>query len=165
MADGVRVQVPDVQAWLESTKATVSTIEPALDLQIETQVLAQLEAGFDVSTWVSPGTTPEVVKSVFAMLYAATYLDRQYSEDSDTTNAYAAKLESMAQLLIAGMLDGSVVVDGYITSDIDHSGPEFFPTDASTVTQWGTPNVQYGDKIQFGDPGIGIAKFSMNMEF
>lgn len=169
MPDGIRITVADVQAWLETTKLTITTIDPALDLQVETQILAQLEAGFNVTAWTNSGTTPEIIRTIMAMEYASLLYDKQYSEDSDQTNPWAARLDLMANDLLQGTLTGSVTVDGYIAVS-DHSGPDFYPTDSSSIPD---PNFflnrQYGEgnNLLFGggDASIGPAKFSMNLRF
>jgi hypothetical protein len=165
MGDGVRIQVADVQAWLEPTKSDIVNVDPALDLQIETQTLAQLEAGFDVSGWLSPGNTPVIVKSVLAMLYAAATLDRQNSEDNENTDAYAAKLEAQASMLIDGMLNGTVVVDGYLVSSDPHSSPESYPNDSSSGYGQSQVRINGDNYWGSGDPSVGPPKFSMNLQF
>jgi len=169
MTDGIRITLADVQAWLEPTKLTLPTIDPALDLQVETQLLAQLEAGFDVTAWTNSTTTPEIIRTIMAMEYASLVYDKQYSEDSDQTNPYAARLDMMANDLLQGTLTGSVTVDGYIAAS-DHSGPDFYPTDTSSAPD---PNYflnrQYGEGANLlfggGDASIGGPKFSMNSRF
>lgn len=164
MADGIRITTVNVQAWLETTKLNIAGVEADLDLQLETRVLAQLEAGFDVSTWLTPTSTPEIVRSVLAMKYAAAILDRQFSEDSSATDPYAAQLNLMADDLVTGMLTGTVVVDGVLSGQPATEGPDFYPTDVSSVpglhqdSQWSSNYYQ-------GDPSLGPPKFSMGQRF
>lgn len=160
----MRIIPSDVQAWCEKTKTPISEIDINLEEQLETQILATLEAGFNVSSWVDFNSTPPIIRSIFAMKYASMYYDRQYSEESDTTDPYAAKLDLMAQDLIDGILSGSVTIDGYLL-DTSHASPETYPTDSSSVNnpQRGF-NVQYGE-FQIGDPSLGGPKFSMGSRF
>lgn len=160
----MRITPGDVQAWCESTKLGVAELDVVLDGQIETQVLAVLEAGFNVSTWLDQNSTPAIIKSILAMKYASVLYDRQYSEDTDTSSPWSAKLDLMAQDLIDGILSGSVAIDGYLL-DTSHSSPESYPTDTSSLNNpqsgW---NVQYGE-WQRGDPSLGPPKFSMGTRF
>ena|ERR1700759_5346107 len=161
----MRIELADVQNWCEPTKLPVGELDDRWTLQIETQVFAKLEAGFDVSTWVGPETTPEIIKSVIAMKYASLLYEKQYSEDSDQSNAWAARLDMMADDLIDGMLSGSVVIDGYVQAE-EHSDPVSYPTDtSSTPMPNGPANVQWSPNHVMGDPSANPAMFSVGMKF
>lgn len=161
----MRIEVADVQNWCEPTKLTVGDLNDGWVLQIETIVMSKLEAGFDISTWVDPTTTPEIIKSVIAMEYASFLYDKQYSEDSDDSNAWAARLDMMANDLIDGMLAGSVVIDGYVQAE-EHSDPASYPTDkSSTPMPHGPANVQWSPNHVWGDPSANPAMFSVGMRF
>jgi hypothetical protein len=160
----MRIESADVQAWCEPTKLTVGVLDDAFDAQIESQIISTLEAGFDVTSWVDPTTTPEIVKSVIAMRYASLLYDRQYSEDSEESNAWAARLDMMASDLIDGMLSGSVTIDGYLTAQ-DHSDPVGFPTDASSIPQRSQLNAQWSPNNVYGDPASSPPMFSVGMKF
>jgi hypothetical protein len=160
-----RIEPADVQAWCEPTKLPIGELDDALDVQVETYVIAKLEPGFDASTWTSPTSTPVIIKQVIAMKYASLLYDRQYSEDSDASNAWAARLDMMAEDLIAGMLDGSVTVDGYVTTQ-DHADPVGYPNDtSSTPMPSGPPNVQWSPNHVIGDPAAQPPAFSVGMRF
>jgi hypothetical protein len=169
MTDGIRIQVTDVQAWIEPTKLNVGSIESTLDAQVENYVIASLEPGFATTAWVDPTTTPEIIKQVMAMKYASVIYDRNYSEDSDTTSPWSARLDTWAEDLIQGMLDGSVTIDGYVAA-APHADPVGYPNDVSS-----TPfppssnseycNVQWAPNDQWGDPGAQPPAFSVGMRF
>jgi hypothetical protein len=77
---------------------------------------------------------------------------RQYSEDVGTQeNTYALKLDANAEMLIAGILDGSIEIPGTISTTTD---PAYYPTDASSAQ----------DPTDL-DPSLGPAKFSMTTVF
>lgn len=161
---GLRIDVSDAQAWAEQTKLPIDALFDNLEGQIETRILARLEAGFDVSTWVSPSTTPAIVKTIFAMYYVAAIYDRNFSEDrDDNTDPYAAQLRIDAGDLVEGILDGSVVIDGLLVAS-NHADPVGFPTDGSS-----TPNiyqgVRYGSHREFGDASAQPPMFSVGMRF
>lgn len=147
----VRVELEDVKAWAEKTKLNIAELDGRLLDQIESQVLTRLDAGFDVSTWLSPSTTPTVVKSAISMFYLAWVYDRQYSEEQRTLNEYAILLRANAESLMIGLLDGSIVIPNTPSTS---SSPAFYPTDASSLV---TPSAD--------DWSTGDAKFSMGRVF
>jgi len=126
-----RIVVADAQAWLDGTKLTIATLEPALLAQVESQIVSSLDNAFDITGWVDDTTTPAIVKTIIAMNYVAWLYDRSYSEDQEQGNDYAALLRAQAAALLAGLVDGSIVIPGQETENI--GTPEFFPTDASSV--------------------------------
>lgn len=159
-----RIEIADAQAWAESTKLTLGDFDASLIMQVENYVISKLEGGFNPVTWVDPATTPEIVKQVIAMKYVSVIYDRTYSEDSDSTNPWAARLDMWAEDLIDGMLAGSIAVDGYIATD-NHPDPVGFPTDASSAPQPTHRNVQWSPNHIQGNPSDQPPLFSMGMRF
>lgn len=151
-----RITVAEAQAWVESTKFTIqdpfTTQDANLLSAIEEEVLARILTAYpDQSTWVDATTTPKLVRVAIAKLFVAWAYRRQYSETvAEGDAAYAAALEANAELIIQGIIGGSVDVPGS-TSNI---GPVFYPTDGSSAL---TPTIE--------DPSLGPAKFSMGMVF
>lgn len=127
-----RILLADAQAWGEDTKLTLTSLDAALLSQVETQVVSQLDNAFDVTTWVNDTNTPAIVKSIIAMLYMAWFYDRQYSEDQESGNDYAALLRAQAASLIAGLIDGSILIPGQEAETGPSDEPVFFPTDESS---------------------------------
>jgi hypothetical protein len=163
----VRITPADVQAWCEPTKLPIAELEDVLDTQVEAQVMGTLEAGFDVSPWVDTDTTPRIIRNAIAMKYASLLYDRTYSEDSDSSNAWAARLDMMSDDLISGMLDGSVTIDGFVSAE-EHSNPEAYPTDQSSTPmpeRDGFRNVQWSPNHISGDPSAQPPAFSVGMRF
>lgn len=147
-----RIELKDATAWVEDTKLLTTALEPRLLAQVEAQVLTSLDNSIDVSTWVDYNSTPDIIKSIISMTYVAWVYDRQYSEDQENGNDYAALLRAQANALIAGINDGSVVVPGFPTENI--GGPAFFPDDASSA-------MRPTDLM----PQLGPASFNMGREF
>jgi len=147
-----RVEKADVQAWVERTKLTVEALDDAMLSQLEAQVMGQLGGSFDTSGWTSPTNTPVLVKSVIAIKYASWLYNRAYSEDQESLNDYALWLLAQANDLLAGILSGSIILEGVPTSTTD--GPSFYPNDASSAL---CPT--------FDDPSLGGPKFSMGGRF
>lgn len=149
-----RIQAQDAQAWAEKTKLPITQLDSELIAQIETRVLARLSAAFpdDVSTWVSPDTTPSIIKTVISMQYVAWFYDRQYSEEQEALNDYAVLLRAEAEALIQGILDGSIDVPGVVVPTI--GDPGYYPNDVSSALE---PTST--------DRSLGDAKFSMGQVY
>jgi len=146
-----RIILADAQGWAESTKLTLPSLDSALLNQIEAEVLARLNPTYDTTIWLDATTTPLVVKVIIAKLYVAWIYDRQYSENQQQGNDYAAMLRINAEMLITGLIAGTIDIPG-----VNPVGniPSFYPNDLSSATDT-TPE----------DPSLGPAKFSMGKMF
>lgn len=148
-----RITPTDAQGWAESTKIDLSTLDVSLLDSIESEVISRLGSAYDTSTWVDPTSTPKIVKVVIAKNYVAWFYDRQYSENQDRGNDYAAMLRTNAEMLMTGLLDGTITIPG-VTPIGSAAGPAFYPSDASSTLD-PTPD----------DMSLGPAKFSMGKTF
>jgi len=149
-----RITLVDANAWSEKTKLEVVEFDDALLSQVETQVLSALaNSGYTISTWVDATTTPPLVKSVIAMLYYAWFYDRSYSEDVGAENNYANQLREIAAVNVAGIVDGTFVLDGLVTTG-GASDPSFYPNDNSSLLD-----------ATDDDPSLGGPMFSMGRSF
>lgn len=146
-----RVVVEEVRAWGERTKLNIETLDNYMLDQIETEILQRLQAQIDTSTWIDPASTPALIRSIISRKYFAAVYFRAYSEDDGTTeNTYATKLDATAEMLISGIMDGSIIVEG-VTTDV--TTISFYPTDSSSAM---TSTID--------DPSLGPAFFSMSMK-
>lgn len=148
-----RITPAEAQAWGERTKLKLDTLDTALLDHLEAEVLGQIGGTYDTSTWVDTTSTPKLVRTIIAKLYVAWFYDRQYSEDTDSGNPYAANLKANAAMLIEGIVDGSITIPG-----VDNTAGEiaFYPTDASSML----------DPRDFpDDPSVGPAVFSMTTRY
>lgn len=130
----MRITAAQAQAWFDKTKLNIDSLDEHLLPEIETEVLARLGAAFDTSTWIDEPTTPRLVKTIISKLYAAYFYHRQYSEDTLDENTYAAKLEENAELLITGLIDGTIDLPEVVTSE-PTGQPAFYPDDASSALE------------------------------
>jgi hypothetical protein len=146
-----RIQKEDAQGWVESTKLPLSSLDIALLTQIEGEVLARLATAYDTSTWLDQTSTPLVVRVIIAKTYVAWIYDRQYSENQTGGNDYAAMLRTNAEMLIVGLVNGTIDIPGVNPTG---SIPSFYPNDASSA-QDPTPD----------DTSLGPAAFSMGKVF
>lgn len=148
-----RITPVDAQGWAESTKLNLSTLDGSLLDQMETEVLSRLASAYDTTLWIDPASTPKVVKVIISKLYVAWFYDRQYSENQEQGNDYAAMLRTNAEMLITGLLDGTISIPG-VTPVGSAGGAAFYPNDNSSALA-PTPD----------DPSLGPAKFSMGKIF
>lgn len=152
-----RVTVEQVRSYAERTKLTVTVLDTELLTDVEEEIIQRLSTQIDAATitaWTGPDTTARIVRTIIARKYFALFYWRQYSEDIGTDeNTYANKLDASAEMLIAGILDGSIPVEGQTT---DISSPTFYPTDTSSSLD--PRDYPY-------DPSVGPAAFSMTMKF
>jgi len=146
-----RIEAKDAKGWGEPTKLDFSTLDLFLLDQIEIEVLGRLTGGFVTIGWTDYTNTPDMVKVAIAKMYVAWFYDRQYSENQGVANEYAAMLRVNAEMIITGLLDGTIEIPDVISN----SGmPSFYPNDASSAME-PTPD----------DRSLGPAKFSMGKAF
>ena len=145
------IEVGDTQAWTDNTKLTINELEDELIEQVESMVLGQIGRAYDISTWVTPLTTPTLVRKIIAMIYVADIYDRTYSEDGEVSSPWSAYLREQAMILIAGIVDATIVlIDLPAEQTPPSSSASFYPTDASSSA---TPTAD--------DPSLGGPAFSM----
>jgi hypothetical protein len=145
------ITVAEAQAWVEGTKLTLATLDSALEDHIATEVIVRLSSTTDTSLWLTELTTPKIVRTIISKFYVAWLYDRQYSEDIEQGNNYADRLKANAEMLMLGLLDGTIELPG--VEDVSGS-PAFYPTDASSALE-----------PTYDDPSLGPAAFSMGMRF
>lgn len=148
-----RISVDDVKAWVENSK-----LDPqALDLdhlsQIEEETLARLNAVYDSTTWVDRASTPRLIQVIIAKMYTSWLYAKFYSENQSDPNLYGVKVGQNAEMLIQGILDGTILIPGLPpTNPVTAT---FYPNDASSAQCPGDND----------DWSLGPAKFSMGKIF
>jgi hypothetical protein len=98
----------DVQPWLETTKLTIGSIEAALESTFINTVFGRVSARYTTTTWNDEASTPGLVIQVVAMLYAAAFYRRQYSEDLEGDPAWPVWLEKTANTTLMQIVDGTI---------------------------------------------------------
>src|SRR5262245_15537554 len=146
-----RISAEEARAWAEGTKLRISSLDSFLVAHVEAEVIGRLQVAFDTSTWTSNTTTPNLIRTIIAKFYVAWLYDRSYSEDIEQGNNYADRLKLDADLLMTGLLDGTIELPGVPSIT---GSPVFYPTDASSAQE-----------PTFDDPSLGPAAFSMGMRF
>lgn len=150
------ITVAEAQAWLETTKLTLSSIDTSREAQIASQVIARVVSAYPEAapTWTDTTTTPRLIRSIIAMMYTGWLYDTTYSENPED-NAYADRLRAAAETLIAGIVEGTIDIEE-VPGLPTIGQPVFYPTDASSA-----PDA----KPTEADPSAGPALFSMGKIF
>lgn len=140
------ISVPEAQAWLESTKLTIAELDTDLADSVTIEILARLAGSFVTTSWTDITNTPNLVRKIIAMEYAAWYVNRAYSND-EGLSVYAGRLLRMAQDLIDGLIGGAIILtDDTNPVDAANSTAQFYPTDASSLL------VPTSDDMSLGGP-------------
>jgi hypothetical protein len=148
------ITLANATAWVDNTKVTLGPgLESELLDQIEADVLARIGRAYNTSAWVTPLTTPTLVRKAIAMVYVANLYQRTYSEDAGLSE-YALYLLAQAQMLIEGIT--GLTIDLPLDPDqlLSTSSPSFYPTDLSTAST-----------ATDDDRSLGAEKFSMGLIF
>lgn len=169
----MHIQIADVQAWLEPVKCPISSIEPVMENDISVHLLSRLIVGFPdpatgVPAWVDFNSTPNLVKQAIAMNYAAWFYDRQYSEveaGSPTAvhtalmgiTSYGSLLRHSSEMLVEGMISGSILISELNNQAPDVSNITFYPTDVSSTSDAVISNADPND-ISLGPNLFGVSK-------
>lgn len=148
-----RITQAEAQGWAETTKLPITLDTNLLD-QIEEEVIARLRSVYDTSGWTTSATTPRLVRTAIAKLYVSWLYNRVYSEDEGVTNDFAQRLAANSEMIVSGLLDGTIELPAPDVSLISGGGPGFYPTDASSAM---APTTD--------DPSLGPARFSMGTVF
>lgn len=150
------ISIEDVQTWLPEDKFDESAgLDTNLVDQVAIEVYSQLATAYDTTLWIAPEATPLLVRRIISMLYAAWVYDRAFSADNNDINGYATLLRDQANLLLAGVIGGTLPLED---SDDPFSGadgtPSFYPNDRSSALR-PIPS----------DRSLGPASFSMGQVF
>lgn len=129
-----RITLADANAWLESTKLTLSAIDPELERQISSLILGRLAPVFDTSSWLNDQSTPALVRTIIAMNYVAWVYDKNYSDDAED-NAYARLLRQYADVNMAALIAGDIELAEAPEANDEITKPAFFPNDVSSANE------------------------------
>ena len=159
------ITVAEAQAFLETTKCRLPSLEEVLEEEQSNYVLSRLSAtynspSFGVSSWTDETNTPELVRQAIAMLYAGWFYDRQYAEviSEAQSKSYGAMLRDCANKLCEGIASGSIQLIE-ISPNVPAASAVYYPTDVSSTTDAALSNTNRDDL------SLGPAKFTMGKVF
>lgn len=125
------ITIQEARAWGEKTKlapAFQNGLDSDLLTQVQVEVLGNIAAVADTSTWLDSDTTPTLVKTIIAKLYVAWLIDRQYSEDEELSQ-YAALLRATALNLQMAIVSSDIDLPGSNQDTPGDGLPSVYPTD------------------------------------
>jgi hypothetical protein len=130
----VHISVLEAQAWAESSKLPVSSVDANLEGQIVNLIFPRLSVGgFPITTWTNEASTPSLVRTIIAMYYIAALYDKHYAQEEEEAS-YANTLRSLADSNIAGLISGAIELAEYELPETDLI-PSFFPNDLSSANE------------------------------
>lgn len=93
-----------------------------------------------LATWVSPATTPDLIRSVAGSLIAAKYYATRYAEDADVSE-FATGLYNDAMVYLNGIKNGTyVIVDvndvPIATTGLAMSEDDFYPNASAPLPKF-----------------------------
>jgi Protein of unknown function (DUF1320) len=129
--DDVKVWLPDDK--LQVTDGTISNFQVEAYRIIKSQ-LAGVFTPVTLITWVSPATTPEIIRGVAGRLIAAYLYREAFTEDSPDIPPYAQKLYDEAIAMLGEIRSGAITVvdpDDIPISDNkrDMNSDDFYPNE------------------------------------
>jgi hypothetical protein len=157
-----RVTSDDVQIYLDEDLFEVPENDTfPEEPTFADMVFARLGQVYDTSTWLTTVTTPALVRRILAMLIAANRYNKKHSEDEDSGNKYAYKLENRAWDLVKLIIDDQAVLyDASLLEIAELNDPKFWPTDTSNASE-----VRDALGYLFASQGNDDIKFRMSASF
>lgn len=137
--DDINVHLPDDKAKMEDSD------DNSLQIDVARYVRSLLSGFFSAETlvsWVSPATTPDIIRSVAGRLIAAKWYATLYSEDIGETSNYAQDLYNQANMMIDGIRTGVIVVVDVDNVPVPSVGvasltsDDFYPNDSAPAAKF-----------------------------
>lgn len=123
------ISAEEARAWGDHVKLDLASLDTELEASVASQVLARVANVYDVSSWLTPETTPSLVRKITAMMYTGWYINRTYSEEEPNSD-YALMLIGQAERLLDGIVDGSLDLPEVEAPMLSTGQPSGYPTDA-----------------------------------
>jgi|ERR1041385_4727121 hypothetical protein len=129
----------DIQTWFGDDKITVSdALSFKAKIEADRLIRGQLAGVFTaltISSWTSPGNTPELIRSIAGRLAAAYIYEAIYSEEQTALPEYAQKLYNDAIQMLQDIKTGNLIVVGADNNPIEESAGgflSFWPDDTTS---------------------------------
>ena len=129
-------ELDDINVHLPQDKIQVlNADDDAVQLDAERIVKGTLSDTFsatELATWVSPATTPELIKAIAGRLCAALVYARAFSSEVEAVPEWAQKLYNDAMAMLGGIVGGTTTlpeVDEEVTTGSNFGAENFYPND------------------------------------
>lgn len=139
----------DVQAQLPIDRVKVEAIPDDRDKAYEDAerivrgYLAGVLLPATLATWVSPATTPEVIRAITARFAAALIYRVRFSQNSLDDPEFAQKKYNEAMAMLTDVLNGNIVLVGVTDLTTQFDSTYFIPNDDTTDTPRFTMSGRY----------------------
>ena len=126
----------DVQVHLPADKLKIEEIPDDLSrCKLDTErivrgTLAGVIPASDMALWLTPDDVPEVIRAAAGRLCAALIYRLRYSEQSLDDPQFAQNKYNEGMMMLQGIIDGSIIVDGVVTVQFDET--YFWPNDTTS---------------------------------
>lgn len=118
---------------LQVQSADHDTLVRELEDSAQEVVFSALRKRYSTSTWTTPTTIPQLVRTCIALFVSGWVYDRQFSEEVATisyrTNSYGQRRLEEAYRLLDGLLDGTYELSSTYLIDTDDGEPAFLASD------------------------------------
>jgi len=156
------VTVAEVQSWLDVNKLPLAPNDPLPEeVNAASGVLGRLANVYpEAATWTTEANTPVIVRVIISALTAGYRYNKIYSEEEDSGNRYANKLEARALELLSMVVNGDLAITDVPVSLVTSFDPIFWPNDIT-----GAAAIYDGLGVQIGSEGTEDIKFHMSDRF
>lgn len=130
------VTTDDVQAWLTKNRIEIEIVDDLPEeVNISAEILASISTRYTVTTWVSPSTTPLLVKSIISARVAALRYAKHYADQLEE-NSYSDWLNMWAMDILKGIISGTIPLTDVPVSELlvaqTAASISFLPDDTTT---------------------------------
>lgn len=104
-------------AWTDKDRLNLTAIDVNLENQIASQVIQRASRAFDTATWENSATTPPIIRSIIAMIYAGRYGQSKTQDNISGIDNYWTKLVEDANKILENLIIGEITLrdsDGVI---------------------------------------------------
>lgn len=133
------ISLAEAQQWLETTKLGLASLDAELEDSGQAWAFGVVGQAYDTTNWVTPASTPRLVRKAISMWVAGWEYNKRYSEEAAQAGAYGNTLIATAQALLEGVADGVIDLDdedGVIdVTPTSTDSPLFYPNDHSTLIE------------------------------
>lgn len=126
------IDLHEAKAWLSETKIDLNELDDVFVDQLQSEILGRLSSVYQTSSWLTPSTTPTIIRKIISMRYVGWLYLRSFSEEA-VENAYGMRLLIEADDLLNDATSGQLPIEGIdgviITPDMSYGVITFEPSD------------------------------------
>lgn len=106
------IDVKLANAWTDKDRLDLTAIDVNLENQIASQVIQRASRAFDTATWENSATTPPIILSIIAMVYAGRYGQSKTQDNISGIDNYWTKLVEDANKILESLIIGEITLRG-----------------------------------------------------